>query len=111
VLGNEGLRPPGRGVFKRAIEVSFRNGPVGQWRRWEQVFGIAVLDDQALADNPQNLGPNLANGVDTPVPRLVKRLVRGRVDGLVLRGERGGVSNQTELWRKKAGIQENRDNF
>jgi hypothetical protein len=79
VLGNERLL-----ARTGAIEISLRDSPVSAGGRREEVVREAVLLDEPLRDDPEHLRPDLADGVDTEVSRLVEGLVRRRVDGLVL---------------------------
>jgi hypothetical protein len=79
VLGDEGLLSRAG-----AVEVAGGDGAVGGGRGREEVVREAVLLDQALRDDPEDLRPDLADGVDTEVTGLVERLVRRGVDGLVL---------------------------
>ena len=84
VLRHERLRLPLRVVLARAVEVALGHGPVRERLRREEVVDEAVLLDQALGDDPEDLRPDLTDGVDTPVAGRVESLVDGGVDGLVL---------------------------
>jgi hypothetical protein len=84
VLGYEGLSLASARVLSRPIEVTLWYGSVLEGCRREQCVGIAVLVDELLRHDPEDLCPNFTNGVDTPVTRLVKGLVRRRINGLIL---------------------------
>ena len=43
-----------------------------------------MLGDETLRDEPEDLSPDFADGVDTPVTRLVEGLVGRRVDSFIL---------------------------
>jgi hypothetical protein len=75
VLGYERLSLASRGVLSRPIEVALRYGSVLEGCRREQRVHIAMLIDEALRDDPEDLSPDFANGVHTPVTRLVESLV------------------------------------
>jgi hypothetical protein len=55
-----------------------------------------VLRNQLLCDGKEHFSPNFSDGVDAPVPRLVKSLIGFRIDLVVqgiLRKKHQGVSN------------------
>jgi hypothetical protein len=58
VLGNERLAHN-----LRAIKVTDGNGAVLKGLGREQCLGVTVLGNHFLGHNPENLGPNLTNGV------------------------------------------------
>lgn len=84
MLGDERLLLAKQGVLSREVEVALGDGTVCECRGREEAVAEAVLLDEVLRDDPEDLGPNFADSVNTPVPRSVKRLVRRRVDGAVL---------------------------
>jgi len=71
VLGNQGTLA----AHALAVELAHRNRAVLERRGREEVDSVAMLLNEPLGDNPEDLCPNLANGVDAPVTRLVKGLV------------------------------------
>lgn len=71
-------------VLHRFVEVSLWDGTIFKGRRRKQRIDITVLGDETLGHDPENLSPDLANGMDTPVTRFVKCLVRRWVDSVVL---------------------------
>jgi hypothetical protein len=84
VLGNERLGGTVDLVFAGAVEVTGRDGAILFGQRREEGIRELVLLDEFLGDNPEDLSPDLTNGVHTPVTRLVEGLVRRGVDGDVL---------------------------
>src|SRR6266404_9433939 len=67
-----------------AVEVTKRNCAIFK-RSWrEERLDKAVLRNQSLGNNPEHLCQDFTDRVNTPVLRLIKRLVRGRVDSFVL---------------------------
>jgi hypothetical protein len=84
VLGDKRLALARCGIFSWAVEITLGDGAIGQGLRREQALREAVFGDQLVGEDPEHLSPHLANGVDTPVPRLVERLVSGGVDSVVL---------------------------
>jgi hypothetical protein len=83
VFGNKRLL-----ALSGAVEVTNRNRSVFRRFGGIQVVREAVLLDEALRDDPEDLGPDFTDGMDTPVTRLVESLVRRRVDSLVLETHR-----------------------
>lgn len=84
MLGDEG-QPLAEGVdLLGAVEVACGDGAVFEGLGWEERFGVAVLLDETLGDNPEDLSPDFSDGVYTPVAGLIQSLVSGGVDGLVL---------------------------
>ena len=75
MLRHKRLSLAGGSILSRPIEVSLRHRSVLKRCRREQCVDIAVLIDEALRDDPEDLGPDFANGVYTPVTRLVESLV------------------------------------
>ena len=84
MLGDERERRAVRGVRALAVEVALGDRAIRERLGREEVVDEAVLLDEALGDDPEDLRPDLADGVDTPVAGLVEGLVDGGVDGLVL---------------------------
>lgn len=80
VLGDEGLLAALRGP----VEVACGDGSVLEGLGREEIVGEAVLLDQTLRNDPENLGPNFTDGVDAPVAGLIESLIGRRVDSLVL---------------------------
>jgi uncharacterized protein YecE (DUF72 family) len=70
--------------LRHAVEVTERNRAVFERGGWEERLREAVLLDQALGNNPENLSPHFADGVNAPVLGPIERLVRGRIDRFVL---------------------------
>jgi hypothetical protein len=84
VLRYEGLSLTSARVFSRPVEVALWYSSVLEGCRREQSVDIAVLVDEVLRHDPEDLCPNFTNGVDAPVTRLVKGLVIRWVNGLIL---------------------------
>ena len=85
MFGNERFPFASSGVFRRPVEVTLWDGSVVERCRWEQSVDIAVLVDEPLRHNPEDLSPDFADGMDTPVIGFnVQCLVCRRVDGLIL---------------------------
>ena len=84
MLGHERLGLALRGELLLAVEVTLGDGAVLERLGREEVVDEAVLLDEALGDDPEDLRPDFADGVDTPVAGLVEGLVDGGVDGLIL---------------------------
>ena len=76
MLGNERLGVTVDLVFAGAVEVTSGDGAVLPGQRWEESVRESVLLDELLGDDPEDLSPDLANGVDTPITGLVEGLVR-----------------------------------
>ena len=76
VLGNERLGGTVGFVLARSVEVASGDRPIllGQWR--EEGVRESVFLDESLGGNPEDLSPDLADGVHTPVTWLVESLVR-----------------------------------
>lgn len=79
VLRHEGLL-----ARAGAVEVALRDGAIRTGGGRVKVVGEAVLLNEALGNDPEDLRPYFTDGVDTEVSRLVEGLVSRRVDGLVL---------------------------
>ena len=62
-------------VFTGAVEVTSGDGAVRFSQRREEGVRESVLLDEFLGDNPEDLSPDLTNGMDTPVARTVESLV------------------------------------
>ncbi len=86
MLRHEWLRLAVREVLLLAVEIAFGDGAVLERLRREEIVDEAVLLDEALGDDPEQLRPNFTDRVDTPVAGLVEGLVGRRIDGLVLCG-------------------------
>ena len=84
MFGNERFPFASSGVFRRPVEVTLWDGSVVERCRWEQSVGIAVLVDEAVRDDPEDLSPDFTDGVDFTVTGFVQCLVCRRVDGLIL---------------------------
>lgn len=84
MLGDERLRLAIHEVLPRAVEVALGDGTILEWLRREEVVDEAMLLDEPLGDDPEDLRPNLADSVHAPVSRLVEGLVGRRVNGLIL---------------------------
>ena len=84
MLGNQGTLA----VHALAVEVALRNRAVLERRGREEVGSEAMLLNELLGDNPEDFCPNLTDGMDAPVTRLVKGLVCRRINGLVLATKR-----------------------
>ena len=84
VLGNERLGGTAGIVLARSVEVASGDGAIFFSQRGEEGVGESVFVDEFLGDDPEHLGPDLADGVHTPVTWLVEGLVRRRVDGDIL---------------------------
>ena len=76
VLGNERFGGTVNIVLTRSVEVASGDRPIllGQWR--EEGVRESVFLDESLGGNPEDLSPDLADGVHTPVTWLVESLVR-----------------------------------
>jgi hypothetical protein len=59
----------------RPIEISLRNSPVLKRLGRVERVGVSMNGDETLVDNPEHLGPDFTDGVDTPVLRLIEGLV------------------------------------
>jgi hypothetical protein len=70
-------------AFTVAIEISSGDGSVGERRRREELIRVAMLLNELLGNDPEDLGPDFANGVHTPVYRLVKGLIGRWVNRLI----------------------------
>lgn len=66
------------------VEVAQWDCAILERLRWEERRREVVLRDEALLNDPEDLGPDFTDGVYTPVTGLVKSLVRRRVDGGIL---------------------------
>jgi len=84
VLGNERFGVTVDLVFSGAVKVAGGDSAVRFGQRREEGVRESVLHDEFLGDNPEDLSPDLTNGMDTPVTRTVEGLVRRRVDDDVL---------------------------
>jgi hypothetical protein len=82
--------------LRRTVEVTKRDTAVFEGKRWEERLDETVLSDQSLRNDPKNLCPDLTNRVDSPVPRLVECLVRGRINGIVLRRSKSDAARLHE---------------
>lgn len=67
------------------VEITEGNGAIFERRRWEKRFNEAVLRNQTLGNNPKHLCPDFTDSVNPPVLGLIERLVRRRIDRIVLR--------------------------
>jgi hypothetical protein len=98
VLRHELLGRISRRRLGRAVEVADGDRAILEGKGREERLGEAMLLDQSLTDDPKDLCPDFADCVDTPVPGLVECLVRGRVDGFILR------SSQHQTQYKHTGM-------
>jgi len=64
-----------------AVEVARRDRSVLERSRREQVLRIAVLLNEVLGDDPEDFGPDFADGVDAPITGESRVLY---VDGLTI---------------------------
>lgn len=62
------------------VEITLGDGAVGQSLGREERFAETVLVDQLMRHDPEDLSPDFADGVNTPVSGPVEGLVRRRVD-------------------------------
>jgi hypothetical protein len=67
------------------VEVVSGDGTILERSGREETVRIAMLLNDFLRNNPENFGPNLADGMDTPIVWLVEDLVSRRVDALILK--------------------------
>jgi hypothetical protein len=65
------------------VEVALGDNTVGTRLGWEEGLTPSVLGDQLLLDDPEDLSPDFADGVYTPVAGLVESLVGRGVDDVV----------------------------
>jgi len=104
VFGNEWLGVTVDLIFAGAVKVTSGDGTIRFSQRREKCVRESVLLDELLGDNPEDLSPDLTNGVDTPVTRTVEGLVCRGVDGDVLEmhvRQKTGRSIETDLrWSK-----------
>lgn len=84
MLRHELLGRIGRRRLGRAVKVADRDRAILEGKGREERLGETMLLDQPLTNDPKDLCPDFADGVNSPVPGLVECLVRGRVDGFVL---------------------------
>ena len=84
MLGYQRFTLASSSVLCWPVEVALRDGTILERKRREQRIGIAVLGNQALRDDPEDLSPNFTNGVHTPVTRLIESLVCRGIDSVVL---------------------------
>lgn len=75
MLGDERFGSTVDLVFAGAVEVTGWDGTILFGQRREECVREFVFLDEFLGDNPEDLSPDLANGVHTPVTRLVEGLV------------------------------------
>ena len=85
VRGHERLLLASSVELARAVELADGNGAVRERRRGVECVGVSVLGDQALRDDPEDLRPDFADGVNAPVAGLVEGLVRRGIDGVILK--------------------------
>ena len=85
VRGHERLLFASGVELARAVELADGDGAVREWRRGVERVGVPVLGNQALRDDPEDLRPNFADGVNAPVTGLVEGLVRRGIDGVILK--------------------------
>jgi len=76
MLGNERLGGTVNLVFSRSVKVTGGNGAVLFGQRREEGIREFVLLDEFLGDNPEDLSPDLTDGMYTPVTWLVEGFVR-----------------------------------
>jgi hypothetical protein len=86
VLRHKLLWSIGRRRLGHTVKVADGNRAVFEGKRREERLDKAMLFDQPLRNNPKYLCPDLADCVNSPVSGLVECLVRGWIDGIVLRG-------------------------
>lgn len=84
VLGDEGQLLAEGVDLLGAVEVACGDAAVFEGLGWEERLRVAVLLDEALGDDPEDLSPDFSDGVYAPVAWLIQGLVSGGVDGLVL---------------------------
>ena len=84
VLWNERLGATVDIVIDGSVEVPSRDGAIVFRHRGEEGIRESVLLDKVLGDNPENLSPDLADGVYTPVTWFVEGFVCRGVNGNVL---------------------------
>jgi len=65
------------------VEIAEGNGAVLECGGREECSGEPVLGDELLLDDPEDLGPDFTDGVNTPVTSSVEDLVSRRVDSRV----------------------------
>jgi hypothetical protein len=76
MLGDERLGGTVDLELAGSVEVARGDGAIFLDQRREEGIRELVLLDEFLGDNPEDLSPDLTNGVHTPVTRLVQGLVR-----------------------------------
>ena len=84
VLGNKWLRLALGIILAGAVEVSLGDRAILIGLRGEESVAVSILSDELLIDEPQHLGPDFADRVDTPVTSAVEGLVGRGIDLLVL---------------------------
>lgn len=80
--------------LRHAVEVTERNRAIFERSRWEEGLDEAVLLNQALGNNPKNLRPDLADSVNPPVLGPIERLVRGRINRIILKSGQEWITGE-----------------
>ena len=70
--------------LRGTVKVAERDTAIFEGKGWEERVGETVLRDQSLSNDPKNFCPDFTNRMNSPVPRFVECLVRGRIDGIIL---------------------------
>jgi hypothetical protein len=66
----------GKSVLSGSVKVALWHGSILEWCRREKCVDEAVLVNKVVRHDPEYLGPDFTDCMDTPVTRLVKYLVR-----------------------------------
>lgn len=82
------------GELRHAVEVTERNRAIFERRRWEERLDEAVLLNQSLGNDPEDLCPDFTDSVNPPVLGPIERLVRGRIDRLILQSGQGWIQQR-----------------
>lgn len=70
--------------IRHTVEIADWDCAIFERKWWEKRLSEAVLLDQPVSNDPEDLCPHLANRVNSPVSRLVKCLVRGGINAFIL---------------------------
>ena len=70
--------------LRGTVKVAERDTAIFEGKGWEERVGETVFRDQSLSNDPKNFCPDFTNRMNSPVPRFVEGLVRGRINGIIL---------------------------
>src|SRR5258705_4005275 len=74
--------------FLLMVEVTLRNDSILIRLRREEGISKSMLLDKLLLDDPKDLGPNFADSMNPPVPRLIEDLVSRRIHRHILKNQK-----------------------